>query len=78
MQHHRYKIGQTVTAHTPGVPPGPYVITRLLPLVGKEPHYRVKDENGGERALLESELREGLEGSWIEGRVIPKRSQRGR
>jgi hypothetical protein len=41
-----------------GVPLGPYVIVRLLPLVAGEPHYRVRSSaDGHERALLESQIR---------------------
>ncbi len=57
MTYHRFKLGQTVVAHAPSIPSGPYVITRLLPLVGKEPHYQGKSENGVVRALLESQIR---------------------
>ena len=62
MPYHRYKVGQTVVAPS-GVrdaliPSGPYVIVRLLPLVGREPHYRVKSTvDGHERALLEGQIR---------------------
>jgi hypothetical protein len=62
MPYHRYKVGQTVVAPS-GVrdaliPSGPYVIVRLLPLVGQEPHYRVKSTvDGHERALLEGQIR---------------------
>ena len=59
MPHHRFRVGQTVVAPS-GVrdaliPPGPYVIVRLLPADGGEPHYRVKSAaDGHERALLEA------------------------
>jgi hypothetical protein len=62
MPYHRYKVGQTVVAPS-GVrdaliPFGPYVIVRLLPLVDREPHYRVRSTvDGHERALLEGQLR---------------------
>ena len=40
------------------IPFGPYVIVRLLPLVDREPHYRVKSTvDGHERALLEGQIR---------------------
>ena len=55
---HRFELGQTVVAHAAGVPAGPYVIIRKLPLVGNMPHYHVKSESGAVRALLESEIRE--------------------
>jgi hypothetical protein len=45
-------------AHAPGIPPGPYVIVRLLPLVGNEPHYQGKSDVGIVRALLESQIME--------------------
>ena len=62
MPYHRYKVGQTVVAPS-GVrdaliPSGPYVIVRLLPLVGPEPQYRVKSTvDGHERAVLEGQIR---------------------
>jgi len=62
MPYHRFGVGQTVVAPS-GVrdaliPPGPYVIVRLLPPVGSEPHYRVKSSvDGHERALLEGQIR---------------------
>jgi hypothetical protein len=61
MVHHRYKVGQTVVAASGRdalLPSGPYVIVRLLPPVGREPHYRVRSTvDGHERALLEGQLR---------------------
>jgi hypothetical protein len=61
MVYHRYKVGQRVTAASGRdalLPSGPYVIVRLMPLVGHEPHYRVKSVvDGHERALLEGQLR---------------------
>jgi hypothetical protein len=58
MPQHRFKIGETVRSYTPGLPPGPYVIVRLLPLVGNEPQYRVRGIEGRpERALLEGQIR---------------------
>src|SRR6476646_4342726 len=59
---HRFGIGQTVFVPWAGavtlVPSGTYVVVRLLPPVGGEPHYRVKSTaDGRHRALLESQLR---------------------
>jgi hypothetical protein len=56
MPQHRFQLSQTVTAHAPGVPIGPYVIIRLLPLVGNDPHYQGRSEVGTIRALLESQI----------------------
>ena len=40
-----------------GIPLGPYVIVRLLPMEEGEPHYRVRSSvDGHERALLESQI----------------------
>ena len=58
MPHHRFRIGQTVIAHAPGIPLGPYVIARLMPLVGDEPHYQAKSQDGIVRALLESQIKD--------------------
>lgn len=58
MMQHRFKVGQTVVAHAPGIPVGPYVIIRLLPLVGSDPHYQGKSDAGTVRALPESQIRE--------------------
>jgi hypothetical protein len=58
---HRFKLGQKVTAHALGVPVGPYVIIRLLPLVGNDPHYQGRSDAGTVRALLESQIREAAE-----------------
>jgi hypothetical protein len=55
---HRFQIGETVASPSPSIPPGPYIIVRLLPLVGSEPHYRVKSTTDGhERALLEGQIK---------------------
>jgi hypothetical protein len=78
MPHHRYKLRQNVMAHVADVPPGPYVITRLLPLVGNEPHYQGKSEDRVVRAFLESQIRAVPEGARIEEGLSPKRSQRRR
>ena len=58
MSRHRFDLGQTVIAITNGIPVGPYVIIRKLPLVGAEPHYHVKSEKGTVRAVLESQIAE--------------------
>ena len=58
MAQHRFKVGQAVVAHAPGIPVGPYVITRLLPLVGNDPHYQGRSDAGTVRALLESQIKE--------------------
>lgn len=47
--------------NAPGVPIGPYVIIRLMPLVGNDPHYQGKSEAGTIRALLESQITEVAE-----------------
>jgi hypothetical protein len=59
---HRFGIGQTVFVPWAGavtlVPSGTYVVVRLLPPIGGEPHYRVKSTSDGrQRALLESQMR---------------------
>jgi hypothetical protein len=62
MPYHRFQVGQTVVAPS-GVrdaliPPGPYVVVRLMPVEDGEPHYRVKSAaDGHERALLEGQMR---------------------
>ena len=61
MAQHRFKLGQLVTAHTLGVPVGPYVIIRLLPLVGNDPHYQARSDTGTVRALLESQIKEAIQ-----------------
>ena len=49
--------GETVISPSPAVPPGPYVIVRLLPLVRGEPHCRVKSTvDKRERVLLEGQI----------------------
>jgi hypothetical protein len=62
MPAHRFRVGQTVVVSWSGpqvgVPPGPYVIVRLLPVEDGEPHYRVRSSvDGHERALLESQIK---------------------
>jgi hypothetical protein len=54
---HRFKIGDAVTAYAPGIPPGPYIIIQLLPLVGDEPHYQMRGGDGVVRALPEKQIR---------------------
>ena len=61
MAGHRFKVGQTVIAHGSGIPIGPYVIVRLLPLVGTDPHYQGRSDAGVVRALLESQIREAVQ-----------------
>jgi hypothetical protein len=63
MPHYRFKLGQTVVAHAPGGPVGPYVIIRLLPLVRNDPHYQGKSEEGTIRALVESQIRTARPGA---------------
>ena len=58
MPGYKFDVGQKIVAHAPGVPAGPYVIIRRLPLVGKDPHYHAKSDSGAVRALLESQIRE--------------------
>ena len=58
MSRHRFDIGQTVVAVASGIPAGPYTIIRILPLVGAEPHYHARSENGTVRAMLESQIAE--------------------
>ena len=62
MSAHRFRVGQTVVVPWSGpegaLPLGPYVIVRLLPVEGGEPHYRVRSSvDGHERALLESQIK---------------------
>jgi hypothetical protein len=61
MTYHRYKVGQRVVAASgrdASLQSGPHVIVRLLPLVGQEPHYRIRSTvDGHERALLEGQIR---------------------
>jgi hypothetical protein len=62
MPYHRFKVGQIVEAPSSGpyalIPRGPHVIVRLLPLVGREPQYRVRSEADDlQRVVLESQIR---------------------
>lgn len=57
----RFKVGDIVNlkadAHHRGTPTGIYKVVRLMPAEGQDYQYRVKDSrDGGERAVLESEL----------------------
>jgi hypothetical protein len=60
---HRFRVGQTVVVPSSGrpkgaIPPGPYIIVRLLPVEGGEPYYRVRSSvDGHERALLENQIK---------------------
>ncbi len=55
---HRFRLGESVIPFSPGIPLGPYVIVRLLPLVNGEPHYQAKCKADGHvRALLEQQIR---------------------
>src|SRR5256885_513377 len=68
MSAHRFKVGQTVVAPWSGpergIPTGPYVIVRLLPLEDGEPHYRVRSSvDGHERVLRESQIRQQEKGA---------------
>jgi hypothetical protein len=62
MPRHRFKVGQKVIVPIVGlyplVPPGRYVVVRLLPIQDGEPGYHVRSEvDGRERALMESRVR---------------------
>jgi hypothetical protein len=59
---HRFRVGQTVVVPSSGpegtIPLGRYIIVRLLPMEGGEPHYRVRSSaNGHEWALLENQIK---------------------
>lgn len=61
MLSHRFKLGQTVTivpgSAGRGMPPGQYVVVRLLPVAGGEPHYRAKSmTEGTEWAVVEAQM----------------------
>ncbi len=65
---HRFKLGETVISLSPGIPLGPYVIVRQLPLVNGEPHYRAKSKADGHvRALLEGQVQVVVRESATEG-----------
>jgi len=62
MPRHRFEVGQKVMVPAEGlhplVPPGPYVVIRLLPIQDGEPGYPVRSEvDGRERAFMESRIR---------------------
>ena len=58
MSEHRFQIGQTVIVSAYGAPPGPYSITRLLPVDQGEPNYRGKSlVDNHERAISENAIR---------------------
>ena len=58
MSEHRFQIGQTVVVSAYGAPPGPYSITRLLPVDQGEPNYRGKSlVDNHERAISENAIR---------------------
>jgi hypothetical protein len=55
---HRFQLGQSVAATGLNVPPGPYRITRLLPLADGMPQYHAKSlVDNHERALAENAIR---------------------
>jgi hypothetical protein len=62
MASHKFKIGQTVhlipNRLERHVPAGTYTIQRLLPVEGRDLHYRVKHtQDGHERVVNEAQLR---------------------
>jgi len=62
MPYHSFKVGQTVVALSGGphalIPRGPYVVVRLLPLVGDQPQYRVRSTvDGHERVVTEQQIK---------------------
>jgi hypothetical protein len=63
MPNHRFKVGQTIVVPYSGraagvMPSGAYVVVRLLPPAGGEPHYRARSAaDGREWALVESQMR---------------------
>ena len=57
MPYHRFKIAQTVTSLAPDIPPGPFVILRLLPQIDSEPQYRlISMIDGHQRTMPESQI----------------------
>jgi hypothetical protein len=71
LSYHRFKIAQTVTSTTPDMPPGPFVIVRLLPRVGGEPRYRLMSTiDGHQRVMLESQIRSMAEQETASVRLV--------
>jgi hypothetical protein len=57
LAYHRFKIAQIVTSLAPDTPPGLFVILRLLPHIGGEPHYRIASAiDGQQRTLPQSQI----------------------
>jgi len=55
---HRYAVGDVVVGRSLAVPPGPYLIVRLLPPVGGEPQYHGRSTvDGHHRSLLEGQIK---------------------
>jgi hypothetical protein len=74
---HRYRLGDLLVARAVSVPPGPYVVTRLLPSVAGEPHYHAQSTaDGHHRALTEGQLRPIAEPRPIEVANQPKERRR--
>ena len=83
MPAHRFRVGQTVVVPSSGpqvgIPLGPYVIVRLLPMEDGEPHYRVRSSvDGHERALLEDQIMLPEERPQVTVEVPPARPARRR
>lgn len=58
MPYYRFRFAQIVTRVLPGMPAGPLVIDRLLPLADDEPQCRVMGAfDGHQRTILESHTR---------------------
>ena len=58
MSEHQFSVGQNIAAMGAGVPPGPYQISRLLPVADGVPQYRAKSVvDQHERALPETAMR---------------------
>ena len=55
---HRYALGDLVVGRSLAVPPGPYLIVRLLPPVAGEPHYHGRSTvDAHQRVLMEGQVR---------------------